>query len=102
MVWAMLLYTAREKDTFQHSQAGKRRSLNLLTSAYLELIRNSMQNPKRGRSVLAVFGVISMLNFSALNKGRGVSTETPRDYQHKAYSLGFGRSGLSFAFDQKI
>jgi hypothetical protein len=64
---------------------GKRRFLNLLTSAYLAYIRNSLQNPKRGRSVLAVFDVISMLNYSAF-----------------AYSLGFGFSGLSFAFDQKI
>jgi hypothetical protein len=39
-------------------------------TAYLEPNRNSMHYPKRGRSVLAVSAVISMLKLGALNKGR--------------------------------
>ena len=46
-----------------------------MARSYLELISNSMQYPKRGRLVLAVFAVISMLKISALYKGRGVTQE---------------------------
>jgi hypothetical protein len=42
---------------------------------YLEPIRGSMHYPKRGRSVLPFSAAISMLNFSALSKGRGVTQE---------------------------
>jgi hypothetical protein len=45
---------------------------------------------KRGSSVLAVFGVISMLKFVALNKGGEVCSETSRDSKappHLAWKL---------------
>ncbi len=47
-------------------------------------IEGSQESPKRGRSVLAFSAVISMLDFSALNKGRGrVTAEQPQLLQHR-------------------
>lgn len=46
-----------------------------LPRTYLVAIRNSMQKPKRGRSVLAFFNAISMLKISAFYRGRGSMAE---------------------------
>jgi hypothetical protein len=49
---------------------------------YLVPISNSMQYPKRGRSLLPFSVLISMLKFSALSKGRGGHREQAQWLQH--------------------